>query len=297
MSAQGPYENTIRRLGDIPRPRPVRLSFKGEFAGLLTVLGPLVLFAVEANDELHHPTPGGITDIAIFFGPIVVLLGGLLWAWPCIKQRRLVSEGELAIGEITEVVDSPRNPWVRYKFETPLGEKVKSYHQSYRVDLAPGMKVPVFYDAQKPKRQVALCSAYWEVPLTPWSRRGVEWLEWSLTLLAVVVPGVLLVQHLGRPDLTYPAVLIGSALGIAIKETGNLHTRWWFWATMAPVAGAHVLFLLKFPMPKWVPAPALTGLVFGDVVAILLLLRLVTKIVGGAAAVREYFPNQAQSDS
>jgi hypothetical protein len=125
----------------------------------------------------------------------------------------------------------------------------------------------------------------------------VEWLEWSLTLLAVVVPGVLLVQHLGRPDLTYPAVLIGSALGIAIKETGNLHTRWWFWATMAPVAGAHVLFLLKFPMPKWVPAPALTGLVFGEVVAILLLLRLVTKIVGGAAAVREYFPNQAQSGS
>ena len=62
---------------------------------------------------------------------------------------------------------------------------------------------------------------------------------------------------------------------------------------MAPVAGAHVLFLLKFPMPKWVPAPALTGLVFGDVVAILLLLRLVTKIVGGAAAVKEYFPNQS----
>jgi hypothetical protein len=298
MSAQGPYESTIRLLGDIPRPRPVRLSFKGEFVGLLTFPVPLVFFAIVLNDERHHPTLApSVTVLAIILGAIEFLLVGLLWLWPCVKQKRLVSEGELAVGEITEVVDSPRNPWVRYKFETPLGEKLTSYHQSYRVDLAAGMTVPVFYDAQKPKKQVALCSAYWEVALTPWSRRGVEWLEWSLTLLAVVVPGVLLVQYLGRPDLTYPAVIIGSALGIAIKETGNLHRRWWFWATMAPVAGAHVLFLLKFPMPKWVPAPALTGLVFGDVVAILLLLRLVAKIVGGAAAVKEYFPNQPQNDT
>jgi hypothetical protein len=299
MGAPGQYDDTIRLLADIPRPRPVRLSFKGAFVALLTFPGPLVLFAVIANDERHHPTPGTtITGLAIFFGVTEILLVGLLWVWPCLKQRRLVSEGELAIGEITKVDDSPRNPWVHYKFETPLGEKLTSYHQTYRVDLAQGMKVPVFYDEQRPKKQVALCSAYYEVPLpSDGPRRGVEWLEWSLTLLAVVAPGVLLVHQLGRPDLIYPAVIIGSALGIAIKVTGNIHRRWWFWATMAPVAGAHVLFLLKFPMPKWVPAPALTGLVFGDVLAILLLLRLVAKLMGGAAAVRECFPNQQHGGS
>jgi hypothetical protein len=299
MAAPGPYDDTIRFLVDLARPRPVRMSFKGQFMALLTFPGPLVLFALIANDGRHHPTPGiTIAGLATFFGVIEMFLVGLLWLWPCLKQKRLVSVGELAIGEITEVDDSPRNPWVRYKFETPLGEKLTSYHQTYRVDLARGMKVPVFYDLQKPKKQVALCSAYYEVPLpSDGSRRGIEWIEWALTLLAVVGPAVLLVHYLGRPDLIYPAIIVGSALAIASKVTGNIHMCWWFWVTMIPVAGAHVLFLLKLPMPKWVPAPAITGIVIGDVLAIIVLLRLVAKLVGGGAAVREYFPNQKEGGS
>jgi hypothetical protein len=70
------------------------VSFKGGFTALLTFPGPLLLLALFANDERHHPTPGiTIARLVIFFCVIEVLLVGLLWLRPCLKHRRLISMG------------------------------------------------------------------------------------------------------------------------------------------------------------------------------------------------------------
>src|SRR3981081_1250213 len=98
MAVVGPDDDTISLLPNIPRPRPLRMSFKGGFTALLTFPGPLVLLAVFANDERHHPTPGiTISRLVIFFCVLEVMLGGLFWLRPCLKHRRLVSMGDVPL--------------------------------------------------------------------------------------------------------------------------------------------------------------------------------------------------------
>jgi hypothetical protein len=56
MAVAGPYDNTLSLLVDIPRPRPLRMTFKGGLMALLTFSGPLVLLAIFVNEARHHPS-------------------------------------------------------------------------------------------------------------------------------------------------------------------------------------------------------------------------------------------------
>jgi hypothetical protein len=274
------------------------MSFKGGLTALLTFPGPLILLALFANDERHHPTPGiTIARLVIFFCVIEVLLVGLLWLRPCLKHRRLVSMGDLAIGHVTEAY---HDGGVRYAFETPSGERLTKLGQTYRTDLSRGMKVPVFYDPQKPKSEIALVASFYEVQLPQDnSRPAFEALLMAVAMLAIVSPLISFFRHLGRSDLTYPAILVAITLTFAIHEAGRMRRHWWFWATMAPVAGAHVLLLLRMHWSEneWIPARALTGLASGDLLVIFALLRLVARLLGGEAAVQENVPDHKRTGS
>jgi hypothetical protein len=268
------------------------MSFKGGFIALLTFPGPLVLLAIFANDERHDPTPGlTIARLVIFFGVLEALLVGLLWLRPCLKHRRLVSEGDLAVGRVTEAYYDGS---MRYAFETPSGERFSKLGQTFRgTGFSRGMNVPVFYDPQKPKSQVALAVSFYEVALPQdASHPALEALLLAVAMLAIASPLILFFRHLGRSDLTYPAILVAFTLAFAIHAAHRMRRHWWFWATMAPISGAHVLLLLRMHSSEnvWVPAQALTGLAIGDLLIIFVILRLVVRLVGGKAAVREYFP-------
>jgi hypothetical protein len=298
MAVVGPYDDTIRLLPNIPRPRPLRMSFKGGFTALLTFPGPLVLLAVFANDERHHPTPGiTISRLVIFFCVLEVLLVGLFWLRPCLKHRRLVSMGDVTIGHVTEAY---HDGGVRYAFDTPSGERLTKLGQTYRTDFSRGMKVPVFYDPQKPKSEIGLAASFYEVQLPQDnSRPALEALLMAVAMLAIACPLILFLRHLGRSDLTHPAIVVAFTLTFAIHAAARMRRHWWFWATMAPLAGVHVLLLLQMHWSEneWIPAQALTGLATGDLLVIFLLLRLVARLVGGKAAVQEYFPDQKRTSS
>jgi hypothetical protein len=299
MAVVGPYDDTIPLLADIPRPRPLRMSFKGGLTALLTFPGPLVLLAIFANDARHQPTPGiTIARLVVFFGLLEVLLVGLLWLRPCLKHRRLVSEGDLAIGLVTEADHG--NGWVRYAFDTPSGERLTKLGQTYRGDLFPGMKVPVFYDPQKPKNEIGLVASFYEVQVPQDnSRPAMEALVIAVSIVAILSPLLLLLRHLGRADLRHPAILVALTLALAIHVAGRMRRHWWFWATMAVVGAAHVLLILRMHWNEnvWVPAQTLTGLALVDLLVIFVLLRLVVRLVGGKAGVKEYFPDQKQTSS
>jgi len=47
-----------------------------------------------------------------------------------------------------------------------------------------------------------------------------------------------------------------------------------------PIAGAHVLFILRVPWPEWVPAPILTLIAIVDAVLIFAILGLVERLMG-----------------
>jgi hypothetical protein len=131
---------------------------------LLTVPGPLVLFVIFANTALHDPTPAvTVAHLVMLLGALEVVLVGLVWLRPCVEHRRLVSTGDLAIGHLTEA--DHRTGWVRYAFVTPSGEPLIKLSQSYRGDLSPGIKVPIFYDPQNPKLEICLATAFYEVKL------------------------------------------------------------------------------------------------------------------------------------
>src|SRR5579862_3580191 len=112
-------------------------------------------------------------------------------------------------------------------------------------------------------------------------------LVWTLLVAAVAYPVIPLVRYVGRPDLSFPAFCVASVFGILIIVSGKLRTQWWFWATMIPVAGAHVVFILRVPWPEWVPAPILIAFALVDLFVILYLLYLVGTLMGKEAFVKE----------
>ena len=223
----------IRLLADIPRPRPLRMSFKGGLTALLTFPGPLILLALFANDERHHPTPG--ITIARLVNILLRYRGtagrfALVVTVP--KAQASDINGDLAIGHVTEAY---HDGGVRYAFETPSGERLTKLGQTYRTDLSRGMRVLVFYDPQKPKREIGLVASFYEVQLPQDnSRPALEALLMAVAMLAIVSPLILFFRHLGRSDLTYPAILVTVTLTFAFHEAGRMRRDWWFWATMAP---------------------------------------------------------------
>ena len=112
-------------------------------------------------------------------------------------------------------------------------------------------------------------------------------LVWTLALIAVTAPLFPLLRYLGRPDLGFPAVCVAGVLGMVIVVSGRVCAQWWFWATMVPVAGAHVVFILRVPWPEWVPAPILIAFALVDLFVIFYLLYLVGKLMGKEALVKE----------
>jgi hypothetical protein len=186
---------------------------------------------------------------------------------------------------------------MRYTFETPSGERLSKLSQTFRgTDFSAGMKVPVFYNPQKPNSGVALPTSFYElaVPRDD-SRPALEVLLLATSIGAIFSLLILFLRHLGRSDLTgYPTMFVAFTLGFAIHAAHRMRRHWWFWATMAPIGAAHVLLILQIHWNEntWIPAQALTGLSIGDLLVIFFLLRIVARLVGGKVAVQENFPSQ-----
>ena len=121
-------------------------------------------------------------------------------------------------------------------------------------------------------------------------------LVWTLVLIAITFPLFPLLRYLGRPDLGFPAVCVAGVLGIVIIVSGKLCTQWWFWATMIPVAGAHVVFILRVPWPEWIPAPILIAFALADAFVIFYLLYLVAKLMGKEALAKESFRGEREQE-
>ncbi len=70
----------------------------------------------------------------------------------------------------------------------------------------------------------------------------------------------------------------------------NRKNKWWFWAAVIPVAGVHVLLILRVPWwPAWVPAPILIAVAVGDLLMILSFLFLLVTSVGKQGLMRTSF--------
>jgi hypothetical protein len=81
------------------------------------------------------------------------------------RERELLGEGEVVMGRVTKQWTARNGNGIQYEFTTPSGETISRMTTDFARQLMDGMSVPVFYDALDPKKQVALCAAFYEVVL------------------------------------------------------------------------------------------------------------------------------------
>jgi hypothetical protein len=166
----GPYDEMSRMLAGLPRPRPVRMSRRGKLtAGAVSIalLASLGIFAAgmvatsaAAGRNARQP------QFLTFALPIVlVFLVVPLMLRTLGRQKFLLAEGDWAAGRVTKRWAARNGPNVKYEFTTPLGEHFSRSAADGSGRLAIGMNVPVFYDPQSPKKQLALCASFYEVIL------------------------------------------------------------------------------------------------------------------------------------
>jgi len=81
------------------------------------------------------------------------------------RQKLLLADGEIAMARVTKRRASRHGPAIQYEFETQLGRQFSRSAADGSGRLSAGMSVPVFYDSQDPKKQLALCGSLYEVIL------------------------------------------------------------------------------------------------------------------------------------
>jgi hypothetical protein len=164
----GPYDDLIPALAAVPRPRAVRMGRRGKstsvlVAVILAVSMTLFVAGLTAQTKASGANAGS-SQMVKFALPIVFILVFVPFQLLTItRQKGLIAEGEIATGRVIERRLARHGPTIRYEFTTPLGEHFSRSASDGTGQLSPGMSVPIFYDPQKPKKQLALCASFYEV--------------------------------------------------------------------------------------------------------------------------------------
>jgi hypothetical protein len=167
----GPYDELSRVLAVLPRPRVVRMSRRGKIMAMvvsIALAASLVIYAASglairrtAGEQNSAPSQFPVHAISIAF--IVVFALVVLNVFG--KQKQLLADGEIAMAQVTKRWLARNGPNIRYEFTTPLGEHFSRGAPDGSGQLSAGMNVPIFYDPRNPKKQLALCSSFYEVVL------------------------------------------------------------------------------------------------------------------------------------
>jgi hypothetical protein len=158
-------------LTELPRPRQVRMSRQGKMSVTMISVALLVFACALIAMAVMQPAaaPGNITSPArplvyvLPLGLVAVIMFVMQRALD--RQRQLLADGELAMARVTKQWTARNGNGIRYEFATPAGETLSRMTTDNARQLLVGMTVPVFYDPQQPKKQVALCAAFYEIVL------------------------------------------------------------------------------------------------------------------------------------
>jgi hypothetical protein len=155
----------------LTKPRRVRLK---PVARVITIAFPIswifiVYFGFQiVRDEIAVSGPlATLRDL----GPL--LLFALVWSVIGIttirtarRDRRLLADGNLAIGTVTHQELSGgkhQTSQIQYEFQDSNGRRVHGDGTDESWEVYEDMEVPVFYDPEVPRRNVALCGATCEL--------------------------------------------------------------------------------------------------------------------------------------
>jgi hypothetical protein len=161
---------------ELQRPRAVRMSRQGKMNTAILSISLLAFAGALVTMVMFHPaspavgpasgnnaTPPRPVVYVLVFGLVAAITFAMRRSLT--QQRWLLTLGDLAMARVTKQWTARNGHGIRYEFTTPAGETFSRMTTDYARLLLVGMSVPIFYDSQRPKKQVGLCAAFYEVVL------------------------------------------------------------------------------------------------------------------------------------
>jgi hypothetical protein len=154
-------EKQLSELAALPRPRKLRMTWKGRIYVVL-MLALVILFTIYALQnywtELNHHALEQRSWLLIW-AILVVYGSAFVFFRDRLRERRLLANGELVSGFVTEQSNERYAVSIKYRFKLPAGNFVFCRCNDASRSLYEGMTVPVFYDPENPTRSIPLdCS-------------------------------------------------------------------------------------------------------------------------------------------
>jgi len=168
-SVAGPYDEMSRVLATLPRPRPVRMSRRGKIIAMVVLMALLASLGIYAAAGVVAQRAAGGQGAGASQFPVYALSIAFIVVFGIVmlnvigRQKRLLADGEMVTARVIKRWMARNGPNIYYEFTTPLGGHFSRGAADGSRQLSVGMNVPIFYDAQKPKRKLALCAFFYEV--------------------------------------------------------------------------------------------------------------------------------------
>ncbi len=151
------------------KPREVRMATRGKvsiaigaFAVLVFATGfGISLYAVWAR-TLSFANFGPKDWMVLGLAVLILLIPFGMWRGQ-VRECDLLENGEIAIAQVTRQWSNNNNASISYTFKDYQGQTHESGGFDYTKKLYAGMSIPVFYDRDNPKRQIAYCATLHEV--------------------------------------------------------------------------------------------------------------------------------------
>jgi hypothetical protein len=153
----------------LPPPRPVRLSRRGRRMVnllLLFVFGMEAFLAWTLHGLWYRDQVMAQSRTPEFF---LIAFMILIVSLPFFMRRgmvrdlRLMENGALAMGRVTEQRELRNASAITYEFQDATGKTVSASANDLTRTFSTVMTIPVFYEAQNPKRNLVPCASFFEV--------------------------------------------------------------------------------------------------------------------------------------
>jgi len=161
----------FRPLLEIPRPRPVRISSTGRRSLTIAMLGVTafdLIFAVHVWQRYRAAGSLAALSLAdwIWLALALAIATFPYLTWKNVQQQKaLLAEGEAALARVVGQMRGSSTYTIQYEFQDSQGQTQRGLATDSSRSLYEGMTVPVFFEAQNPKRRVVLCESSCEVIL------------------------------------------------------------------------------------------------------------------------------------
>jgi hypothetical protein len=152
------------------RPREIQMAKDGKFS-LAALAAAVALFGTILGAHLYtvwartfSPATFETKDWAMAGGFILLLLLPVGMWRSQVRECDLLKNGEIAMGRILrQSNDDNGNSSIQYEFSDSQGQTHRGIGSDRARKLYEGMSVPVFYDRDNPKRQIAYCATLHEI--------------------------------------------------------------------------------------------------------------------------------------